>query len=138
MVLGIASTAMPFARTAEAQAERWLRILREHGEVGAALQALGVSDAPRGGTVGVDPEGEHDGGAGERGTGGENAVERVTECAAQIARGRAAADVSTVDVLIALVQVYGEVFDRVLRAHGVDRETVFALLEVQMREPAAT
>ena len=44
MVLGIASTAMPFARTADEEAERWLRVLRLHGEVGAALQALGVSE----------------------------------------------------------------------------------------------
>src|ERR1019366_7136527 len=39
MVLGIASTAMPFARTREEEAERWLRVLRLHGEVGIALQA---------------------------------------------------------------------------------------------------
>ena len=44
MVLGIAATAIPFARTPEDEAERWLRILRLHGEVGAALQALGVSE----------------------------------------------------------------------------------------------
>ena len=44
MVLGIASTAMPFARNREAEAERWLRLLRLHGEVGIALQALGVSE----------------------------------------------------------------------------------------------
>ena len=44
IVLGIASTAMPFARSAEEQAERWLRVLRLHGEVGIALQALGVSE----------------------------------------------------------------------------------------------
>ena len=53
IVLGIASTAMPFARTPEAEAERWLRVLRLHGEAGAALQALGVSE----GTLGVPAEG---------------------------------------------------------------------------------
>ena len=46
MVLGIAATAIPFARSAEAEAERWLRVLRLHGEVGVALQALGVSEVP--------------------------------------------------------------------------------------------
>jgi maleate isomerase len=33
---------MPFAHSAEDEAERWLRALRLHGQVGAALQALGV------------------------------------------------------------------------------------------------
>ena len=37
MVLGIVSTALPFARTPEDEAERWLRVLRLHGEVGAVL-----------------------------------------------------------------------------------------------------
>ena len=46
LVLGMASTAIPFARSREEEAERWLRILRLHGEAGAALQALGVSEAP--------------------------------------------------------------------------------------------
>ena len=41
MVLGIAATAIPFARTPEEEVERWLRLLRLHGEVGAVLQALG-------------------------------------------------------------------------------------------------
>ena len=34
MVLGIASTAMPFALTADEEAEHWLRVLRLHGDVG--------------------------------------------------------------------------------------------------------
>ena len=46
MALGIASTAMPFARTPEDEAERWLRVLRTHGEAGIALHALGVSEGP--------------------------------------------------------------------------------------------
>src|ERR1700755_3672371 len=44
MVLGIAATAIPFARTPEDEAERWLRVLRLHGEVGSVLQSLGVSE----------------------------------------------------------------------------------------------
>ena len=46
IVLGIASTAMPFARTPHEEVERWLRVLRMHGQVGIALQALGVSEQP--------------------------------------------------------------------------------------------
>ena len=46
IALGIASTAMPFARTPEEEVERWLRVLRLHGQVGITLQALGVSEVP--------------------------------------------------------------------------------------------
>ena len=46
LVATLAGTAMPFAHSAEDQAERWLRVLRLHGRVGAALQALGVGEAP--------------------------------------------------------------------------------------------
>ena len=46
LVVALAGTAMPFAHSAEDEAERWLRALRLHGQVGAALQALGVGEAP--------------------------------------------------------------------------------------------
>ena len=45
-MLALAGGAMPFADSAEDEAERWLRVLRLHGDVGAALQALGVGEAP--------------------------------------------------------------------------------------------
>jgi hypothetical protein len=137
MVLGIASTAMPFARTPEAEAERWLRILRRHGEAGAALQALGVSD----GTLrepsepsadrsepSADREGTAPGHADDR-----DAVALVAEHAARIASRRGATGVATIDVLMAVMHVYGEDFDRVLRAHGTDRDTVLVLLGAQTR-----
>ena len=122
MVLGIASTAMPFAGSREEEAERWLRLLRLHGEVGIALQALGVSemalpqpaaDAPR-----------------ERGQAAPSgdAVEAVTEHTVRIARERGAPGVATTDVLMAVMHVYGEDFDRVLRAHGTDRAEVLERL----------
>ena len=46
LVVALAGTAMPFAHSAEDEAERWLRALRLHGEVGSALQGLGVGEAP--------------------------------------------------------------------------------------------
>ena len=46
LVAALAGTAMPFAHSAEDQAERWLRALRLHGQRGRALQALGVGEAP--------------------------------------------------------------------------------------------
>ena len=46
IVLGLAATALDFAHGREDEAERWLRVLRMHGQVGEALQGLGVSEAP--------------------------------------------------------------------------------------------
>lgn len=119
MVLGIASTAMPFTRTLEDEAERWLRVLRLSDDVGAALRALGVSE----GRPFQDPE---EGGyrayvgAGDAPT--HDAVEQVTEQAARITRERDSAEIGTIDVLMAVICVYGAEFDRVLRAHGVCRD----------------
>ena len=46
IVLALASTAIPFASGEQDEAERWLRVMRLHGQVGAALQALGVPEGP--------------------------------------------------------------------------------------------
>src|SRR5436189_5218911 len=46
IVLALADTAVPFACSIEDEAERWVRVLRLHGQVGLALQALGVGEAP--------------------------------------------------------------------------------------------
>ena len=126
MVLGIASTAMPFARTPEAAAERWLRALRVHGEVGAALQALGVSEGPLAeDELGEGVEGEQ---AGRASVDHEEAVRQVTEKAIHIAQQRGASEVATTDVLMAVMHVYGADFDRVLRAHGTDRDKLIEQL----------
>jgi ATP-dependent Clp protease ATP-binding subunit ClpA len=126
MVLGIAATAMPFARTPEAEAERWLRVLRQHGEVGAVLQALGVSEgalhAP-----GEDSPRERAGPPDDR-----DAVAQVTEDAVHIAARRGSTGVTTTDVLMAVMHYYDEDFDRVLRAHGSDRDEVIARLATKM------
>ncbi len=129
MVLGIASTAMPFARTPVDAAERWLRVMRAHGEVGAALQALGVSEGPLGeaGELGKGVDAEQ---LGQSRVDHEEAVGRVTEKAIHIARERGASAVVTTDVLRAVMHVYGADFDRVLRAHGTDRDELIELLGV--------
>jgi len=126
IALGIASTAMPFARTPEDEAERWLRVLRLHGRVGIALQALGVSEQPLPGeAAGADHE--------RAGTAGadRDAVARVTEHAIRIAGERGAQALSTTDVLMAVIHVYGDAFDRVLRVHGTDRDEVLERLGQQ-------
>ena len=141
MVLGIAATAIPFARTPEDEAERWLRLLRLHGEVGAALQALGVSeDSLRDHAERVDqpqpqpprPQQQPpvDGDA-ENG----DVIARVGERASRIAYARGVAGVGTTDLLMAVLEVYGAVFERALRAHGTDVEEVLARLAVE--PPAA-
>ncbi len=124
MVLGIAATAIPFARTPEDEAERWLRVLRQHGEAGIALQALGVSEGPlqvQGGSA--DRARTAPGGGDDR-----DVVAQVTEDAVQVASRRGATGVATTDVLMAVMHVYGADFDRVLRAHGADRDEVIERL----------
>jgi hypothetical protein len=129
MVLGIASTAIPFARTPEDQAERWLRLLRLHGETGVALQALGVSEVPLPEVEGAHHE-DPTASALPEGSDGD-VVARVTEHVVRIARERGASGVDTTDVLIAVMEVYGDEFDRVLRAHGTDRVEVLERLNAQ-------
>jgi hypothetical protein len=129
MVLGMAATAMPFARSPEEQAERWLRILRLHGDAGNALQALGVSEGPI--------ETPHNGSNGSNGSPAEPAHEihpdviaAVTETAVELASRRGAHALGTTDVLVAVMSVYGSDFDQVLRVHGTDRDEVLERLGV--------
>lgn len=125
MVLGIASTAMPFARTPEAQAERWLRILRLHGQAGVTLQAVGVGEErlrePHGGELPSAAARSDD----------RDMVGQVTAHALRIAEQRGALGVGTADVLLAVMGVYGAYFDRVLQAHGTDRPEVLERLGVK-------
>lgn len=127
VVLGIASTAMPFARTPEAQAERWLRILRLHGEAGAVLQALGVGEGRlRAQATGIAPRPKDSTRGDDR-----DMVGQVTAYARRIASERGGAGVATIDVLLGVMRVYGEYFDRVLQAYGTDRNEVTERLGVE-------
>ncbi len=132
IVLGIAATAIPFARTPEDEAERWLRVLRLHGEVGAALQALGVSEEAL--STGHEPV------DGERFVEATNPEHRdvvtlVSDRAERVALERGAVGIATVDVLVAVMQVYGTIFERALHAHGTDADEVLRRLGA---EPAAS
>jgi len=106
---------MPFSHSAEDQAERWLRALRLHGEVGSALQALGVGEAPLMTGNGEDtplatplPEGD--------------VVKRVVHRARGFATARDARSVSTADLLFAVLEEYGRLIDRALYVRGTSRE----------------
>jgi len=116
LVLGMASTAIPFAQSREAQAERWLRILRLQGEAGATLQALGVSEAP------LETHAENH----EAPVPEDDVVARVGDLAAVHAARRSAECFETTDVLTAVIEIYGADFEVVLRAHGTDRDEVLA------------
>jgi len=129
MILGIAATAMPFARTSEAEAERWLRVLRLYGQVGTALQALGVSEQPL-------PEHPQDHASQHADGRGGDAVTRVAERAVHVAGERGSNALATTDVLVGVMDVYGEDFDRVLRAHGTDRDEVLDRLGLTPPPPA--
>lgn len=126
LVIGMASTAIPFARSREAAAERWLRILRLHGEAGVALQALGVSEAPLEDLADDEDDAETAGGQA-----GEDVVAVIVADASEAARRRGSACVTSEDVLRAAMLFYGADFDHVLRAHGTDRDEVLARLELQ-------
>jgi hypothetical protein len=125
IVLGIAATAMPFARTPEAEAERWLRVLRLHGEVGAALQALGVSE---GSLCAHSEDTDRERAAHPPSADDRDVVAQVTADAVDIAGRRGATGVTTTDVLMAVMHLYSADFDRVLRAHGTDRDEVIERL----------
>ena len=116
LVVGLAGTALPFAHSAEDEAERWLRALRLHGHVGAALQALGIGEAPlMTGAVRTDEA-----------TGtpplGTEAMEAISRRAEEFALKRSARTVGTVDLLFAVLERYGRLFDRALYLRGSSRE----------------
>jgi hypothetical protein len=126
IVLALAETAIPFAISPEDEAERWVRLLRLHGQVGSALQSLGVGEAPlstiaqphavrvlRARPLGEDP------------------VADVTLAARRMASQRGALSAATVDVLFAVIGVYGKTFDRALYVRGTSVEELIGRLAVE-------
>ena len=126
IVLALAETAIPFAVSVEDEAERWVRLLRLHGQVGAALQALGVGEAPlstiaqphavrvlRSRPLGEDP------------------VADVTQAARRLAGKRGARAAATVDVLFAVIAVYGKTFERALYIRGTSVDELIGRLALE-------
>ena len=115
LVVALAGTAMAFAHSAEDEAERWLRALRLHGQVGAGLQALGVGESPlmTGSETGADGPGSPSKGPG--------VLDEVARRASEFASARDAQSVGTPDLLFAVFEVYGKLFDRVLYMRGTSR-----------------
>jgi hypothetical protein len=130
LVVALAGTAMPFAHSAEDEAERWLRALRLHGQVGAALQALGVGEAPlmNGSDTQDDPHGMP--------ARGPAAVNDVSTRARELARARGAETVGTPDLLFAVMDLYDRLFERLLYTRGTSREELAERLSSQPRAHA--
>jgi hypothetical protein len=117
LVVALAGTAIPFAHSAEDEAERWLRAMRLHGQVGSTLQALGVGESP----LMTGSEHDHVGGHGTPQL-GPDVLDEVTERATTFARARDAETVGTTDILFGVLDVYGKLFDRALYLRGTSRE----------------
>jgi hypothetical protein len=93
------------------KADRWLRILRQYGRVGEALERLGVRESPLA-TV-ADPT--DSGGNGD-------SEEMVARWAGEFCRRAEAPTVDTVHVLFALRKVFGASFDHALYRRGTGWE----------------
>ena len=117
LVVALAGTAIPFAHSAEDEAERWLRAMRLHGQGGSTLQALGVGESPL--MTGSDHE--HSGGHGTPNM-GPDVLDDVTHRATEFAAARGGDTVGTTDILFAVLDVYGKLFDRALYLRGTSRE----------------
>jgi hypothetical protein len=119
-VLGLAGTALPFAQSIDDEVERWLRPLRLYGESGHALQALGVSEAPLDASKRVP--------SGPTAEPPDEVLHEVTTVASRIAAGRGAPTVCTADVLMAVMEHYGDAFDNALRCRSSDSKELIAVL----------
>ena len=124
VVLALARTALPFARSPAEEAERWLRVMRMHGQVGSALQALGVGEGPLE-SPSDEPPVAH---PAEERRSTEETVELVCRRALDLARRSGAECVGTVHVLCAVMQLYGPAFDHELYRRGTSRDEIFARL----------
>lgn len=123
-VVGIVSTALPFATTPLDQAERWLKALCRNGDAGFVLEAAGIgdqhsdleaasstsADSPRL-PPGVDP------------------IDAVTAHAKALAGFRGDTTTRTTDLLQAVRDIYGRVFEVVLRRHVAEPGDVLERLD---------
>src|SRR4051812_27400420 len=132
IVLALADTAIPFAISREDEAERWVRLLRLHGQVGQALQALGVGEAPL--STMAQPQAVR---VLRSRPLGEDPVADVTQSARRLAGRRGARAAGTVDVLFAVIGVYGKTFDRALYIRGTSVDELIGRLAVAPVEATA-
>ena len=123
IALELADTTVPFARSRQGEAERWLRILRRLERTGDALAALGVSDGPLESPAEARMAFEHDPVV---------SVEEVAERAEMYARARGGRVVGTIDLLFGVLGTYGKDFNKALYRCGVARELLLEHLTMQI------
>jgi len=109
IALGLAATALPFAESSADELRRWVRILSAHGEAGRAFQGAGLTEESLNRPVAADADGA---------PAHPDSVTRVRSLATAIAADREAATIGTVDLLLAVMTIYGDAFDDELRVHG--------------------
>ena len=124
LVAALAGTAMSFSHSGEDQADRWLRALRLHGQVGTALQALGVGEGPL--ATRSEPMPHAEDSSPPLG----DAVDLVVRSACEHAAERGAAVVCTSDLLHALFEVYDRLMARALSQRGTSKEELMQQLAV--------
>jgi hypothetical protein len=95
-----------------------------HGYVGGALQAMGVGEAPLETLADVP-------GTRTARRPGDDPVAEVGRTAARYARARNARLMGTIDVLFAVLDVYGKAFDRALYIRGATREELLERLATE-------
>jgi hypothetical protein len=122
LVLGLGITAMPFAGSLDEEAERWLRLLRGYGRAALVLASLGIREQP------VQPEPDQIDLSKLQLA---DPARQVAEQAVQEAAGRGASAADTLDVLSAVLSVYGEVFERTLHRHGCEAWQLRELLDLE-------
>lgn len=125
-VVGIAGTALAFARTTDDEVERWLRPLRLNGEAAVVLQALAIGESR------LTPDTELDDTVG-RSPGETLAV--VMESAAEFAAQRGCRLVGTLDLLVAIMRYYAEAFERALTSRGSDGAELVDCLAARLHTP---
>src|SRR5947209_13436184 len=122
-VVVLAGTALAFAQSNDQECERWLRPLRLYGEAGAALQRLGIGEAPLTDRT-MEPQFSDAGRSDE-------ALAMIVSAAAELAAQRGVSCVGTTDLLVAVMNHYSDAFERALESRGSDAAELIECLGLQ-------
>jgi hypothetical protein len=123
IALELAETTVPFARSRQGEAERWLRIMRRLERTGEALAALGVPDGPLESPAEARMAYESE---------PEVSVSEVAERAEMYARARGGDVIGTIDLLFGVLGTYGKDFSKALYRCGAPRELLLDRLTMQV------